>query len=284
MDEPLYFVDFLREPVVDDETGEVLEAHPSNYEAVPGGLVEIRSRVEALQRKFNEDSKVRRAHAFPDILGHSPADESNTRLLASMAHVACCASSTSRLCHTPLEDAHLPPVSAFIVQMLKLNLVLFTDALLHLMRVSRLLAMARGSGLLVGVGGSGKQSLARLAAYINGATTFQITVTKVWVTTFQPDFASIFRPRGCQLLRGTAKFGRLDHRCRMSSDHHTLQQQLIACLYSCHCRRLTTSPTCWRTSRACTRLLVSRGSRFASCSQMLRSRTRPSWSTSTSSS
>jgi dynein heavy chain len=66
-----------------------------------------------------------------------------------------------------------------VTQLFKLNLVLFTDALLHLMRASRLMAMARGSGLLVGVGGSGKQSLARLAAYINGATTFQITVTKV---------------------------------------------------------------------------------------------------------
>lgn len=58
VDEPLYFVDFLREPVVDEETGETLEAHPSNYEAVSGGLAEIRTRVEALQRKFNEESKV----------------------------------------------------------------------------------------------------------------------------------------------------------------------------------------------------------------------------------
>jgi len=39
---PLHFVDFLREPVVDEETGETLDAHPSFYEAAPGGLPEIR--------------------------------------------------------------------------------------------------------------------------------------------------------------------------------------------------------------------------------------------------
>ena len=39
---PVYFVDFLREPVVDDETGETLDAHPSFYEAAAGGLKDIR--------------------------------------------------------------------------------------------------------------------------------------------------------------------------------------------------------------------------------------------------
>ena len=111
------FVDFLREPTLDPDTGEQVAPAERCYEAID--MDALRAVVDAKQRQHNEGSR-----------------------------------ST------------------------KFELVLFDNALEHLCRIARLLACERGSALLVGVGGSGKQSLTRLAAYMAGAVPFQITVTK----------------------------------------------------------------------------------------------------------
>merc|ERR1719506_3611190 len=106
MEETRIFVNFLRPPPEDPESGEISGPVPDIYESVTD-LPHLREVTTNFMNQHNEEVKTG-----------------------------------------------------------KLNLVLFDDALLHMARISRILMMPKGSALLVGVGGSGKQSLTQLASFI----------------------------------------------------------------------------------------------------------------------
>jgi len=67
-------------------------------------------------------------------------------------------------------------------------LVMFTDACEHVARVCRVLRQPSGNALLLGVGGSGRQSLSRLASFMSEYDIFQIDVVKGYgMTEFKDD-------------------------------------------------------------------------------------------------
>jgi dynein heavy chain len=79
----------------------------------------------------------------------------------------------------------------------KMDLVLFLNAIEHVSRVSRVIRQSQGNALLVGVGGSGRRSLTRLAVSAAQFEIFEIAISKVYgLTEWRDDLKNLFRMAG----------------------------------------------------------------------------------------
>ncbi|GMH70086.1 hypothetical protein TrRE_jg13191 [Triparma retinervis] len=76
-------------------------------------------------------------------------------------------------------------------------LVMFMDAIEHVSKIARVLRQPMGNCLLLGVGGSGRQSMTKLATYISGFNLFQVEIAKGYgMTEWREDV------KGCLLSAG----------------------------------------------------------------------------------
>lgn len=81
----------------------------------------------------------------------------------------------------------------------KMNLVFFEIAVEHILRITRTLRQPRGNILLIGVGGSGKQTLTILSSYILTYSLYQIELTRNYtLDSFREDLKKMMEITGVE--------------------------------------------------------------------------------------
>merc|ERR1719161_1905467 len=93
------------------------------------------------------------------------------------------------------------------IQSPNMPLVMFYDACEHVSRICRVLRQPQGNALLLGVGGSGRQSLSRLASFISEYACYQIEVAKGYgMNEFKDDLRQCLLKCGADIKTQTFLF------------------------------------------------------------------------------
>lgn len=94
-----------------------------------------------------------------------------------------------------LKNFMVSKMSAYneVPELVQADLVLFNCAINHICRITRVLRQQSGHMVLIGVGGSGRQALARLSSYVTQTVVFQIKISKNYRhSDFREDMRSLY--------------------------------------------------------------------------------------------
>ncbi|KAK9478362.1 dynein heavy chain, N-terminal region 1-domain-containing protein [Lipomyces japonicus] len=90
-------------------------------------------------------------------------------------------------------------LKTFCEEELDVTLVLYDDALDHVLRIDRVFKQPQGHLILIGLSGSGKTTLTRFVAWMNGINVFQINAHKRYTSEdFDNDLREVLKLTGCK--------------------------------------------------------------------------------------